>query len=148
MAIVSIIICGLLLDQFSKILTLKNLAVNQSIPLVKNIFHLTLVFNRGAAFGIFKNYTVFFIIAAGLAILFIILNLRKDRKINLSNISLALILSGACGNLIDRVRFGFVVDFLDFRFWPVFNIADSLISLGALLLAFSIFRSKDASHNL
>ena len=148
MAIVSIIIFGLILDQFTKFLALRNLAQNQSIALIKNIFHLTLIFNRGAAFGVFKNYTILFIAASFLAILFIILSLRKNRKIGLSNISLGLILSGAAGNLIDRIRLGCVVDFLDFRIWPVFNIADSMITVGAVLLAFSILRRADAPHNL
>ncbi|MDD5237080.1 MAG: signal peptidase II, partial [Candidatus Omnitrophica bacterium] len=146
MAIVSIIIFGLILDQTTKFLALRNLAVNESIPVLKGIFHLTLVFNRGAAFGIFKNYTTFLIIASCATILFIVLSLKESRKVNLVNISLSLILSGAIGNLIDRLRLGLVVDFLDFRVWPVFNVADSIITIGALLLAFSLFRPGNATH--
>ena len=145
MAIAIIIICGLFFDQFTKFLVFKNLTLNQSIPVINNIFHLTLVFNKGAAFGIFKNYTFLFIGASLLIIIFIGFSFKKRYhalKINLLNLSMALILSGAIGNLIDRVRFGYVIDFLDFRIWPVFNIADSLITIGAILLAYSVLKKQ------
>ncbi|MCM8762761.1 MAG: signal peptidase II [Candidatus Omnitrophica bacterium] len=147
-AIVSIIVFGLILDQFSKFLILKKLILNESVPIIKNIFHLTLIFNRGAAFGIFKNYTNFFIFTSILTIFFIIFHLRRNKVIDRLTFSMILILTGALGNLIDRLRFGFVIDFLDFRIWPVFNLADTMITIGALLLAFSILRSSgDASCN-
>jgi len=143
MAIVIIIILGLILDQSTKFLALRNLGINQSIPVINNVFHLTLVTNRGAAFGMLKNYTYIFVIASVVTILFIIMHFKKQnriKKLDLSVVSMALILSGAVGNLIDRIRFSYVVDFLDFRVWPVFNIADSLITIGALLLAYSVLR--------
>lgn len=146
MAIVIIIIFGLILDQSAKFLALKNIGINQSIPVINNIFHLTLVTNRGAAFGILKNHTYIFIIASVATIVFIAMHFKREknriRKLDLSAVSMALILCGALGNLIDRVRFGYVVDFLDFRIWPVFNIADSLITIGALLLAYSLMRKS------
>jgi len=78
----------------------------------------------------------------------IFLNLKHNKNRKSYNIFLSLILAGALGNLVDRVFFGYVIDFLDFRIWPVFNIADSAISIGAILLGWSILFKKDASSNL
>ncbi len=132
------------LDQLSKSLATKNLLLNQSVPLIKGIFHLTLIHNRGAAFGVLKNQTQLFIFASLFAIILIFWDLRKNKykKYSLYNISLSFILAGALGNLIDRLTFGYVIDFLDFRIWPVFNIADSAITLGAVMLGWSILISK------
>ena len=101
--------------------------------------HLTLVHNRGAAFGILKGQLYLFIFTTIIAIILIYRSL-KNTSCNLYRVSLWLILAGAAGNLIDRVRFGYVVDFLDFRIWPVFNIADSAITIGAILLGWSIIK--------
>ncbi len=131
------------LDQISKFIIAKNLFLYQSIPIVKGFFHFTLIHNRGAAFGILKNQVYFFIIISIAAIILIsssLLNHQRHKKISCHTISLGLILSGALGNLIDRVFFGYVIDFLDFRVWPVFNIADSAITVGAVLLAWSILK--------
>ncbi|MDD4953789.1 MAG: signal peptidase II [Candidatus Omnitrophica bacterium] len=138
-----IIIFVLLLDQLTKFLISKILSYGQSLPVIGGVFHLTLLGNRGAAFGILKNQTPFFIFASLLAISLIYFELRK-KKHNISyEIALGLICSGTLGNLIDRIRFGYVIDFLDFRIWPVFNIADSAISIGAVLLGWSILTIKD-----
>ena len=126
-----------LLDQLTKFVITHKIALNQSVPVLKGIFYFTLVHNRGAAFGIFNNQVPFFILTSICAIILIILNFKKDKRA-LYNISLSLILAGAAGNLIDRVFLGYVVDFLDFRIWPVFNVADSSITIGAILLAWNI----------
>lgn len=132
-------------DQLTKLLATKNLLLNQSAPLIKGIFHLTLIRNRGAAFGILKNQIPLFIFTSILAVILIYLGLlrnNKYKKYSFYNISLALILAGALGNLIDRLRLGYVIDFLDFRIWPVFNVADSAITIGAILLGWSILKPK------
>lgn len=129
----------LFLDQLSKFIAVKNLSLHQSIPIIKGIFHLTLIHNRGAAFGILKNKLPLFIFTSVLAIILIYQNLKNlHKKSDIYNLSLSLILAGALGNLIDRICFGYVIDFLDFRIWPVFNIADSAITIGAILLGYSI----------
>jgi signal peptidase II len=135
-----IILPILFFDQLTKSIISKKLALNESVPVIKGLFHLTLVHNRGAAFGIMKNQAALFILASVFAIVLIISNFRKkNQKDNfLYNFSLILVLSGALGNLIDRIAFGYVIDFLDFRVWPVFNIADSAITVGALLLGCQI----------
>jgi signal peptidase II len=128
------------LDQLTKFIVTKSLWLNQSIPLVKGILYLTLIRNRGAAFGIFKNQVPLFIVTSIFAIILICFNLKDPRhkKLSLYNISLSLILGGAVGNLIDRVFLGYVVDFLDLRIWPVFNVADSAITVGAILLGYCL----------
>jgi signal peptidase II len=135
----------LIVDQLSKYIVSRRIPPGQSIPVVKNIFHLTYVTNQGAAFGIFKNQIYFFIAAALIAIVVILVNLRR-RRIPRREIALSLILAGAAGNLIDRIRIGAVIDFLDFRIWPVFNIADTAITIGAILLAYTILRKPETSN--
>jgi len=131
----------LLVDQISKFFITKNLFLNQSLPIINNIFHLTLIHNQGAAFGILKNHHYLFFFTGSLAVILIILNL-KDKKNRIYRFSLGLILAGALGNMIDRFFLGYVIDFLDFRIWPVFNIADCAISLGAILLAWTVIKEK------
>lgn len=135
----------LFLDQLSKFIIQKNLLLNHSIPLINGVFHLTLVHNRGAAFGILKNQAPLFIFTSILAIVLIYFQLKKDRRksLNLYTFSLCLVLGGALGNLIDRFIFGYVIDFLDFRVWPVFNLADSVITTGAIILSWSVLRAKN-----
>lgn len=140
--ILFIVISILSLDQISKFIISKCLSLGESIPVVNGIFSLTLVHNAGAAFGLLKNQVYIFILATVFAVILILLDLHKkeNKKVSLYTISLSLVLAGALGNLVDRVFFGYVIDFLDFHIWPVFNIADSSITIGAILLAFSIFR--------
>jgi signal peptidase II len=139
-----IVISILFFDQAAKLLVIKSLSLNESIPVLRGIFHISLVHNRGAAFGLLNNQVPVFIAATLLAIVLIALSLKnsKANRLSLYNISLYLILGGALGNLIDRLLFGYVIDFLDFRFWPVFNIADSAITIGAVLLGWCILRNK------
>jgi len=102
--------------------------------------------NTGAAFGLFKNSTFFFILVSVAAVVVIggilvrSVRLGEFLKRKLFNFSLVLIISGAMGNLIDRARFMYVIDFIDFRIWPVFNVADSSITIGTALLIFYFAR--------
>ncbi|OGX15426.1 MAG: signal peptidase II [Omnitrophica WOR_2 bacterium RBG_13_41_10] len=131
----------LFLDQLTKSIVIKNLSPNQSIPIIKGLLYVTFVRNRGAAFGILKNQLPLFIFTALFAVVLIFLVISKKRQRPLIlNISLGLILAGAIGNLIDRIFLGYVVDFIDFRIWPVFNVADSAITIGAVLLGWSILK--------
>ena len=140
----TIAILILCVDQLTKFIINKNLLLNQSFPLIKGIFHLTLIHNRGAAFGILKNKIPLFIFTSVLAVILIYFYFRKNKpkKLSLPSLSLCLILGGALGNLVDRIFLGYVVDFLDFRVWPVFNLADSAITVGAILFGYSILNSK------
>lgn len=129
----------LFLDRFTKVIAYNSLSEIQSIKVLGNIFHLTLVLNKGAAFGLLKDERLFFVSISVLAIsLIIFYAYRHDRNNFFISSALGLVLGGAVGNLFDRIKFGYVVDFLDFRVWPVFNIADSCITTGTAILVFSL----------
>lgn len=135
-----IIILLISIDQISKLWALKYLKDIGSIPIIQNVFHLTYVENRGAAFGMFQNNQIVFIIVAVVASIVGLYYIYKKKLNLLGNISIVLIISGAIGNLIDRVRLGFVVDYFDFRFiWDyVFNVADIFVVVGTILLCIYI----------
>ena len=138
----------IIFDQASKILVLKKLYQNESIPVLKNIFHITLVYNSGSAFGMLQkqNWILTYIsIFAIVLILYLFVRRPRFSSENYQTVwqyALLFILSGATGNLIDRIRLGYVVDFLDFRVWPVFNFADSLITCGVAALVFLLLKKK------
>ena len=133
------------IDQLSKILALKYLKSVESIPIIQNMFHLTYVENRGAAFGMFQNNQIIFVIVALIASIYGLYYLHKNKVNILGKVSILLIISGALGNLIDRVRLGFVVDYFDFRIiWEyVFNVADIFVVLGTILLCIYILFYED-----
>ena len=146
LAVVNLIVVPL--DQLTKWLVDSTFRLHESVPVIPDLFHLTYVRNKGAAFGIFADSSVripFFItvsIVALLAILWYLRHLQERQRVALY--ALSLVFAGALGNLIDRIRFGEVVDFLDFflgRYhWPAFNVADSAISIGVTLLIIDMWR--------
>ena len=152
MAVVIILIAVVFcLDQLTKIVIPNLIASSPTgyVPVIKNIFRLTLVRNTGTAFGLLKNQTLFFIIISCIAISGLFVLLKKTKGGLLLKTALSLIISGALGNLIDRIRFGYVIDFFDFRIWPVFNVADSAITIGTILLIFRLFlKTKTLSSKL
>ena len=124
-----------ILDQFTKFLVKQNFQLNQSIPIIKNILHLTYITNTGSAFGLFKGlnwFFVFFSVIVIIAIFYYLERIVKNEK--LLQFAAGLLLGGTIGNLIDRVAYGAVIDFIDFRVWPVFNIADSAVTIGVIIL--------------
>jgi signal peptidase II len=123
----------LFFDQSTKFFVTQSLGLHESIPVLHNIFSITLIHNRGAAFGILKNQFHLFVLVSIIAIVMIYFILKRHRSNRLYTFSLSLILAGALGNLIDRVLLGYVIDFLDFHIWPVFNIADSAITCGTFI---------------
>ncbi|WP_253250645.1 signal peptidase II [Orenia metallireducens] len=129
----------ILLDQFTKYLVLTNFNLGDSIPIIQNVFHLTYVQNRGAAFGILQDQLPFFIIIT-LAVLALLFYFYRQLPLGSSwnKAALGMALGGTIGNFIDRVRLGFVVDFFDFRVWPVFNIADSAIVVAVIIFSYWI----------
>lgn len=130
-------------DRLTKYILLRNFSEGESFRVVPGLFHITLVLNSGAAFGLFKGRSIFFTALTTLVIVFICFYTWHGRcKDLLTLTALSLILGGAAGNLIDRVAFGYVIDFLDFRIWPVFNIADASITIGAFILAVRMIRLR------
>jgi signal peptidase II len=130
------------LDQYTKHLVQTNLRlfdVVQPIPALSHLFHITFVKNTGAAFGIFPNgSTLFAMIAVVVAVAIAVYFRHIPDHEWLIKISLSMQLGGAIGNLLDRLRLGYVVDFMDFHMWPVFNFADTFIVVGVLLLAYRL----------
>jgi len=133
-----------ILDQLSKLLILQTFVFGESIPLIPQVLHLTLIQNTGIAFGLFQNNPgLLTAIITACVILLLIYSIRLHSAHKLEQWAFGLILGGAFGNLIDRFRFGWVVDFIDLRVWPVFNLADSGITIGVILLAWKVlFRPK------
>ena len=139
---IGIAAAGLVLDQLTKTLILKSMSLYESIELLENFAHITYVRNPGAAFGILADHSLrlpFFILVSAIASLGILWYLKREQGGNLRlQIGLGLIFSGAIGNLIDRIRFTEVIDFIDLHWyqyhWPAFNVADSAICVGVGLL--------------
>ena len=135
------IIGGIVLDQLSKLLAVKLLAPIGSVPLWEGVLHLTYVENRGAAFGMLAEHRWVFMSISTIAIIAIALYLYSGRNTSkLYTSALMLIVSGGIGNMIDRIALGYVVDFVDFALidFAVFNIADSLVCIGAGLLVLAL----------
>ena len=128
-------------DQWTKQLAVSHLLDSgvRSIPVLGPYIKFTYVENRGAAFGLLQEQTSFFILVGLIVIAVILYSLRQmSRPSLILTLSLGLQLGGAIGNLIDRIRFGYVVDFMDLTFWPVFNVADSAIVCGVIGLAYTL----------
>lgn len=140
------------LDQASKLVILKTMGRHQTIPVIPGFFNLTRVHNPGGAFGFMAGQAhgiragLFLIITIFAAGFVLYLYKQTDRKYPFLLASLALIFGGALGNLIDRIRYGAVVDFLDFHInalhWPAFNVADSAICVGMTVLIYHILFKK------
>lgn len=140
----------LVLDQVTKWLVIHKMDLYQTIPLWEGVFHITSHRNRGAAFGILQNQQWLFIVVTVVVvvgILFYLNRLNGDQP--LLSWSLALILGGAVGNLIDRVRLGEVVDFLDFQWirYPIFNVADSAIVIGVGIMLWYTLRQPEEKED-
>jgi len=134
----------LIADQAIKFFLIHSLKANETIPVIKNIFHITLIFNTGCAFGLLKDQpSLFFLIISLTAIILLIyfFSRFKDGDV-FYKLAAILLIAGSASNLIDRLRFGYVVDFLDFRIWPVFNLGDSAITIGVILFMYLLLRSK------
>ncbi len=133
----------LLLDQWSKHLILTRLRPGELIGM--GIFDIHHVHNTGAAFGIMPSSSHLFISIALIVLTLVTVSYSRIRQADvLTVISIAMISGGTLGNLIDRMRLGYVVDFIDFRWWPVFNIADSAICVGVAILALRLMKSPDS----
>jgi len=150
------LLCGALvlaLDQVTKAIVSARLLPGDPVPVINNFLRLTLVHNTGAAFGLFPGSRLPFILISALAIVVVLYLFARDAyRSFLNRVLLGCILGGALGNLIDRIRWGRVVDFIDVGFgtvrWPVFNVADSAVTLGVILLAWNLARSGRTDSDL
>ncbi len=131
------------LDQLIKGLVARSLLPGQSIPLIPGFLSLSRVHNTGSAFGILEGRNlilIFVVIAVSAYLVWVVL--RGHLPGILGQLGLGLILGGAIGNLADRVVRGYVIDYIDFRFFPAFNLADSCVVIGTVLMGLSILRSR------
>lgn len=140
--LIAIIVIGI--DQFTKWLIVKNMALYEQVPIIENFFYLTSHRNKGAAWGILEGQMIFFYIITVIVIIGVIFYLQKyGKESKLLAISLSFILGGAIGNFIDRIFREEVVDFLDFIIinynYPIFNIADSSLVVGVILILIATF---------
>lgn len=136
----------IVLDQVSKYLVIERLPLYESwapFPAIANLFQFTHTTNTGAAFGMFQNGNLFFAIMAVIVSAFIVFyNFTLGSGNRMLRVALGLQLGGAIGNLIDRVTLGYVTDFLDFGPWPVFNLADTAIVAGVIVLALLLLQEQ------
>lgn len=124
----------LVLDQMTKYLV-RLFMFDSSVIVFENVFHLTFVKNTGALFGMFQNSNTIFIFITVVVIGFLVYLLKTSQDTKMFYYcNIGLLIGGAVGNLVDRIFFGYVIDFVDVRVWPVFNVADSAISVGIVLM--------------
>ncbi len=141
-----IIIIGIILDRISKLWAINTLSKGKDIVVIDNFFRFSYLENRGAAFGIFQNKTILLSIVTLVvitAMIYYIFKYKPESKV--LRLSIALIISGAIGNLIDRIYYNYVVDFIllhykDVYYYPTFNVADILVVVGTILLAICIIK--------
>lgn len=130
-------------DRVTKVFFSQILQPGESFAVIYKVFHFSLVYNTGIAFGLFKDNGFVYLVVPVIAIILLVYNVYYYHKFGDLDrwyiIAFSLILGGAIGNLIDRIFFGHVIDFIDFRVWPVFNIADSAITVGAGIILFKCF---------
>ena len=144
----------LLLDQLTKIYIVSRFSLYESLTIIEDFFHITYIRNPGAAFGIFAGFAASFRIPFFLTLSFVaiigMLFFYKTVAEELLRIALSLILGGALGNMIDRARFGEVIDFIDVHWysnhWPAFNVADSAITIGVGLMILDMLIKENGSH--
>lgn len=147
-----IMILVVAVDQITKLMVLESMPLFQSIPVIPGFFNLTHIHNPGGAFGFLSGQSshlqrLIFLLVSSLAIgLILYFYVKTPRSFRFLSIGLALVFSGAIGNLIDRIRMGKVVDFLDFYIrdyhWPAFNIADSAVSIGMIIFLYHLLFKK------
>lgn len=139
----STVVSVIFLDRLTKVFFSKVLLLGESLPVIRNVFHFTLVHNTGIAFGLFRDNGAVFIIVPIIAIGLLVYNIYYYHKFGELDrwyiMAFSLILGGAIGNLSDRIMHQHVIDFIDFQIWPVFNLADSAITIGAFIIFFKCF---------
>ena len=148
MALIGLSTLVIVIDQATKYWIQSRMAYGESSPVIREVFHITYILNPGAAFGILENKTWFFIavaliLLAGVAYLYP----RMPANQPIVKLGAGLLVGGAIGNLIDRVRIGYVIDFFDFRIWPIFNVADICIVCGVACLAYYLLMTPEEAES-
>lgn len=149
--LINYIILGVFIDQISKIVLSFFMTLNTSITIIPNFFYLTYVKNTGAAFSTFIGFRWLFVIVSIIALNLIYIFFIKDKDLKKYEIIVyAMLLSGIIGNMIDRIIYGYVIDFLDFVIFnydfAIFNIADSFIVISVIILLIASFRGEKCKN--
>ena len=133
----------IIFDQLTKYNVESNFYLGESVPVIENIFHWTYILNPGAAFGMFEGSRWFFVVIA-IGVLVGIWYMKDEINEGgwMMQYGAALFGGGAIGNLIDRARSGLVIDFFDFRIWPVFNVADIAICVGVAMILWKVLQTE------
>lgn len=146
-----ILVVLVILDQFTKHLAVLNLKDKPAIPIIQDVFELHYLENRGAAFGMLQNQKFFFLIISVVilcAVVFVLYKVPDDKKYNLLHILLVMVASGGIGNMVDRIRLDYVVDFFSFVLinFPIFNVADIYVTvsmIGLAILILFVYKDED-----
>lgn len=133
----------IIFDQLTKYYVVSNFYLGESVPVIENVFHWTYILNPGAAFGMFEGSRWFFVVIA-IGVLVGIWYMKDEINEGgwMMQYGAALFGGGAIGNLIDRARSGLVIDFFDFRIWPVFNVADIAICVGVAMILWKVLQTE------
>ena len=147
--LISLFVLGI--DILTKQLVLNTMIEYQSIPIINNFFSITFAKNTGGAFSFLEGRVPLIIIMTSIVIIFIIKYIKNNHINKLETICYSLVIGGAIGNLIDRIIYGYVIDFLDFNLlgynFPIFNLADTAIVIGIILLIiFSTIESRNQNE--
>lgn len=143
MNFILIVAAVIIIDQISKYVVVKNFFLGESVPVIPDIFHWTYILNQGAAFGMLEGSRWLFIVIA-LAVSVGIWYFRGEigKEPVMVRFGAALFAGGAVGNLIDRILRGAVIDFFDFRIWPIFNVADIAICIGVGMILWKLITAE------
>jgi signal peptidase II len=149
---IAAVVC-MLLDQLHKFTMLELFHFENGVrKTVTGFFDLVMVWNRGISFGMFQGlqYSNYFFMGFASMVIFVLFYFMREAKTRLEAIAFGMIIGGACGNLVDRIRIGAVADFFDFHYgtyhWPAFNVADSCVFLGAALLVISTLSNNEKKN--
>lgn len=129
-------------DQMTKALVITLFPWHTTRPVFFSLLYITPTQNRGSAFGLFQGGVFIFSMLSVAALCVMVFAVRRMQSSFLVHLGFCMVLGGALGNLSDRVRFHYVVDFLDLKFWPVFNVADAAIVFGMICIAADVIRKK------
>ena len=128
------------IDQASKFYIRSIFILGDSIPLFGNFFRFTYLQNTGVSFGLFKGNNMFFVVLSIIALAYFIYLFATEKEFQ---VQYSLVIAGVIGNVIDRIHLGYVVDFIDIGSYPVFNVADSCISIGVMWIIFLLIRKEE-----
>ncbi|MFA5479512.1 MAG: signal peptidase II [Candidatus Muiribacteriota bacterium] len=145
-----IFILYFVIDRLTKYIVINNMSLHDTIPVLNDVFHITYIRNYGAAFGFLQHKLALFVIVAFLSVFMIFFYaFSKQAERIWTQVALGALLGGALGNLYDRIFFGYVIDFLDFRLinFPIFNFADVVIDIGIIMLFYEIIFMEEKRGN-